>query len=477
MAGTEDGGLRFDDRMTDVEALLWSLEGHDPALRSTMTVVATFDRRPDLDAVADRIDELTRRLPRFRDRVAASSLPSGRPRWEPDPDFDLERHLIHVSAPGPVSLAQLLRICEEDGSAPLARDRAPWQMLFVGGTDDGPGGRQNGGSGGGGGLVVQLHHSFTDGLGAVKLAAHLFDLERHPSGLGMAPPAPQVENRPQPRGIWDDLRFEAGRSVELARRIVPWAATAVRDAVTDPQPRADATVKMVQSFWSLARVAAGPLDPILEGRSTGVKLGALSLPIDEFRRVAQRAGGTVNDVFLAGALGGLRLYHAKRGSHPPSLRLGIPISTREGATEGDMRNQFMPALLAVPLQLLDPVERIRVLHELVIAARNQPALQLMDTVAEMVRRTPGSLRLISTLRNPADVMASNIPGSPVDLYLGGAKVDQLVPIGPRGGAGLNLTLLSHVDAVHIGVNMDPVTIPDGDVLIDCLRAGFDETLG
>ena len=43
----EEDGLRFDGRMSDLEALLWRLEEHDPALRSTITVLVTFDQRPD----------------------------------------------------------------------------------------------------------------------------------------------------------------------------------------------------------------------------------------------------------------------------------------------------------------------------------------------------------------------------------------------------------------------------------------------
>jgi len=83
---------------------------------------------------------------------------------------------------------------------------------------------------------------------------------------------------------------------------------------------------------------------------------------------------------------------------------------------------------------------------------------------------------VTALLALTDVMASNVPGSPVDLYLGGAKVEQIIPFGPRGTAALNLTLLSHVESVNIGVNMDPGAFPDAGVLLDCLRAGFDETL-
>ena len=464
MAHPEGQGLRFDDRMSDVEALLWGLEAQHPVLRSTITVAVMFDRSPDPVAVAERVDRLSRCLPRFRDRVATSPLSTAPPRWEPDPDFDLGQHLVRLTAEGATSLDEVLRAAEPVASEPFAADRPLWRMVLL---EDATGG---------GALIVKLHHTFTDGLGAVKLAAQLFDLERHPQPGDVPPPAaergrPSVFSR-----TWGDIVFEAERNVEVARRVVPWATDGIRDAIADPGPRARSTLAVLGSLRRLAAAAAGPGSPILDGRSTGVRLAALTFPLADLRNAARRAGGTVNDVFLAGVVGGLRVYHAKRGCAPPSLRLGIPVSTRGAQSDTDLRNQVTPIVVPAPLQLLDPVERIRLLHDLVISARHQPALDLFEPVAGMLRRIPGSVRLIAKLAGLSDVLVSNVPGSPVDLYLGGARAERLVPLGPRGASSLNLTLLSHVEAVHIGVNMDPVSIPDPGVLVDCLRSGFDETL-
>jgi diacylglycerol O-acyltransferase len=464
MAQPEGEGLRFDERMSDVEALLWALEAHDPRLRSTITVAVMFDRSPDAVAVAERVDRLTRCLPRFRDRVVAGPLATAPPRWEPDPDFDLDRHLIRVTVQESVTLDDLLRAAEPLATGPFAPNHPPWQMRLL---EDATGG---------GALIIKLHHTFTDGLGAVKLAAQLFDFERHPQPAAAAP-RPGDWSRPSTFArMWDDLVFEADRSLDVARRVLPWVADGIRDAIVDPVPRARSTLELVRSLRRLAATAARPPSPILGAGSPGARLAALAFPLADLRQAARRAGGTVNDVFLAGVVGGLRLYHAKRGQSPPSVRLGVPVSTRGAATDADLRNQVAPIVVSAPLQLLDPVERIRLLHDLVLSARHQPALELFEYAAGMLRRIPGAVRGLAGLAGASDVMVSNVPGSPLDLYLGGARVQRLIPLGPRGGAGLNLTLLSHVESVHIGVNMDPVSIPDPDVCVHCLRAGFDETL-
>ena len=47
------GELRFEQRMSDCDALMWTIE-KDPMLRSTITAVLLLDSAPDLDALARR---------------------------------------------------------------------------------------------------------------------------------------------------------------------------------------------------------------------------------------------------------------------------------------------------------------------------------------------------------------------------------------------------------------------------------------
>ena len=40
----------------------------------------------------------------------------------------------------------------------------------------------------------------------------------------------------------------------------------------------------------------------------------------------------------------------------------------------------------------------------------------------------------------------------------------------------NVALISHCDICCVGTVIDTTAIPDADVLLDCLRRGFDEVL-
>jgi diacylglycerol O-acyltransferase len=68
---------------------------------------------------------------------------------------------------------------------------------------------------------------------------------------------------------------------------------------------------------------------------------------------------------------------------------------------------------------------------------------------------------------------SNVPGPPFPLYLGGARLVSLIPLGPvMPGTGLNVTVLSYLDAVGFGLIGCREIVPD----IDDIAAGVPDAL-
>lgn len=451
--------------MSDLETLMWRLGESDPKLRATVGVVATFDRPPDPEILSSRLEAVTRRLPRLRDRVDAPVLPTAPPRWQPDPDFVLEHHVTHATTPAG-GIGGLLRLAEEAVAAPFPPERPPWTMTFVDGLD---GGRS--------GLVASLHHSYTDGMGALYLAGELFDLQRGPAAArpGVQPSPDPAPPSPLDRA-WEDLAFEASRVADAVRRAISWGAGVLCDAAADPHRQVASALDLARSLGAVAARVAGPGSPLMAGRSAGMRLATLELPLDAFRAAGRRYGGTVNDVFVAAVLGGLGRYHDESGSARPSVRVGIPVNARPEGASGRLGNNWRGLVVRAPLSLPDPAERVRLVHDIVREARAQPATAFGGLAAEAAARLPGVAPLAARVLESIEVFASNVAGSTVPLYLAGALVETLVPIGPRGGSGLNVTMLSHDGAVHVGINMDPVATPDTDLLVDCLRAGFDEVL-
>ena len=83
---------------------------------------------------------------------------------------------------------------------------------------------------------------------------------------------------------------------------------------------------------------------------------------------------------------------------------------------------------------------------------------------------------IGSILRHVDFLCSDVPGIPVPVFLGGARVVTQYAFGPTIGASVNVTLLTYVDAPVLGIDVDTGAIPDYDVFHECLLAGFDEVL-
>jgi hypothetical protein len=216
---------------------------------------------------------------------------------------------------------------------------------------------------------------------------------------------------------------------------------------------------------------------LINGRSLDRRVAVLRIPLDDFKRAAAAAGGTLNDAFVAGVVGGLRRYHERHDVDVPELRMIMPINLRgEGAGLGG--NHFTPARLLVPMGIDDPAERIRAIGELCRTLRAEPAVALSESVAGVLNRLPrqAATLLFGSMLKGADFVTSNVPGSPFPLYLSGSRVEALYAFAPLSGTAANITLLSHCDTCCIGINADARAIPDTKRFKKSIRAGLREVL-
>ena len=442
------------------DAFTWAMES-DPRLRSTVVSIVLLDRSPDWEAVRERFDLMSRELPVFRQRVVPSPPPAP-PRWEYDPDFDLDYHIRRSVAPGAGTLEDVLEVARLAEMQDFDRARALWETTFIDGLENG-----------GAAMVCKFHHALTDGIGGVQIAMTLFNLSEELYERGPLPPAPEVSRPSWLGGYRDSWRYNIG----LIANAVAGAAKAAPRLVSDTVRRPIATVRTAAattaSVYRTIRPISRTGSPLVTERGLIRRLAVHQVPMTQLREAAHNCGGALNDAFVAGVAGGLRLYHEKHGVQIGDLHLTMPISLRTSADDvGGNRITLMR--FDVPVGEADPAARIRAIHQRAGAVRTERSLPHTQLIAGALNLMP-RWYIGSVLRH-VDFLASDVPGVPVPVFLGGAPVRAQYAFGPTIGSAVNVTLLTYVDTCALGIDVDTVAIPDHEVFREALVAGFDEVL-
>jgi len=413
------------------------------------------------DLTADRFVELMGarldRLPVLRRRAVAVPYRLGHPVWVEDPDFDLARHLHWRVAPAPGGDRELAAVVAEIAATQLPRDRPLWDLTVVAGLADGQAA-----------FVVKLHHALADGGAAVALLENAFIVDDEDAFVEPAHPEPLPSGRAL---VGQALANGVRRTVDLPR----FAGQSARGLMAARRASRRIDVDLPLPFAAPRTSFNASLGPRRTFAMTALSLGPLLA-------AKQAAGVTLNDVFLAVCGGALRRYLDRRGELPVAgLVAGVPVATRVGQRHYS-GNHVDNLMLPVGTDIIDPVERVRRIHEAVVAARQVREALGTDLFEYRAGLTPPLLyplgirlwartRLADRIRPPINLIASNVRGPGELPEVDGGAVTALYSIGPiLEGIGLNVTAWSHRQQLFVSVLGCPTTLPDPWELIDDLIA-------
>ena len=457
-----DWGVRRD--LTPFETLMWRADG-DPMMRSTMMAVEVLDGAPDWDRLVDAHEWAVRMVPRFRDRVADRLGPLGTPLWVQDRRMDLHYHLRRVRLAEPGGWSSLWTLAEQVAMTPFDRARPPWEATLVEGLPDGKAA-----------YLLKLHHVLTDGLGLTELLSQLHSRQR---AHNPRKPQPELTVLPEPplgQQVGRQLRNDLAALPPMIRGGEALALSALR------RPRrffGDA----VRYLESARRVLSPPSAkglPLLSERGSSWRFAALHFQFEELRNAAKAAGGSINDAFLSALLAAFRIYCEELGAPvgaDATMPISVPVSVRrEGDESGG--NRIAPARLAGPVGMVDPQARIDAVRDLMHEARNEPALESAEFVAPALARIPPALlvHLASSTTGGNDLQASNVPGILDEVYLAGAKIEQIYPFAPLPGCAAMISMYTYRGTCCVGANLDAAAVTDTALFGRCLERGFAEVL-
>lgn len=435
----------------------------NPRTRSGIMALEILDAAPDWDRFENVFEYASRRVLRLRQKVVTPTVPTAAPRWVVDPDFNLNFHVRRLRVPAPGTLREVFDLAEVMLQSPLDISRPLWTVTLVEGL-----------AGDRAAVLLHMSHAVTDGVGAVEMFAHIYDLERE---------APRREPAPLP--IPQDLTGN-----ELARaglnRLPGAIAGGFRGALSGAAyvagRLARAPVSTVGGVVDYARSGVRGMSPVAEPspllrrRSLASRTEAIDIDFADLRAAAKATDGSINDAYLAGLTGALRRYHNELGVPIDKLRMAVPVSLRAEADPAG-GNRFAGVMIAAPLGISNPRDRIHNIRTQMCRRREEPAIDMIGAIAPVLSLLPNPiLESMAGAIVSADVQASNIPVYAGDTYIAGSHVLRQYGVGPLPGVAMMAVLISRGGVCTVTTRYDRASVTEDELWAKSLVSGFDEVL-
>jgi WS/DGAT/MGAT family acyltransferase len=419
-----------------------------PTVHMTVQAVMLLDTSTvpggySFEKIKSHLQSRLPQLPEFRRRLAPVPFDLHRPVWFDDPDFDFDYHVRHVAVPSPGSAKQVADLVGDIAGRSLDRSRPLWEFWVIEGVEAGTVA-----------IVARMHHSTIDGVSGSSLLTTILDMEPDPVET------PVVDDF-TPEHKPSDVELVRHAIISRLRRPLPLGLAlampaVLRGAVAITRVRRDRSTPSGGTPFNTPRTPwNAPLTPHR-------RVAFASVSLDEVKEMKNAFGCTVNDIVLATATGALRRYLSEHDTVPDQpLLAACPVSVRTDETEHiESANKVSAMFVSLPTHLDDVEDQIAHIRDATKGAKEEHQAVGARTLLELGElagpRTFGlAARLLGGLAArgpvPINLVISNVPGPPFPLYLGGARVVSMLPLGPAiEGAGLNVTVMSYIDRIDWG---------------------------
>lgn len=418
------------------------------------------DRRDfDIDAFRRVIHSRLYKLEPFCYQLVDIPLKMHHPMWRENCDVDLTYHIRPWRLPAPGGRRELDEAIGEIASTPLDRSHPLWEMYFVEGLANHRIA-----------VVGKIHHALADGVAAANLLARGMDLQ----------PGPQRDSRaytPDPAPSTGELVRSAFadhvRHIGRIPRTIGYTARGIN--------------RVRRSTRKLSPELTRPFTPpptfMNHMLTPERRFATATLALADVKETSKRLGVTINDMVLAVSSGALRTLLQRydgKADHP--LLASVPVSF-DFSPERISGNYFTGMLVALPVDVDDPLERVRLSHDNAVSAKESHQLMGPELVSRWAAYFPPApteslFRWLANRGGQNKVLnlnVSNVPGPREHGRVGGALVTEIYSVGPlTAGSGLNITVWSYVDQLNVSVLSDSATLDDPHEVTEAIIDDFIE---
>ncbi len=380
---------------------------------------------PDWDRVVDVVrTRMVEPYPVFRERPVPPHRPWNMPRWEPDPDFRLERHLHRVRLPAPGDDAALQRYVDRHLHRPLDRGHPLWEAHLIEGYGDGAA------------VFYRVHHSLADGIALTRVVLSLTDPAprgKRPAVLplpGNAGGLPSLARSLVPRGVLDVGRL-AVRTGQVAAALL---LTRNPDSVLGGQPELRKRV-----VWSEA------------------------FPLEDLKSVGRLCGATLNDVLMSAVAGAMHRYQVEQGAEPVDLTTMVPVNVRPLDRElpAELGNRFALVFFTFPSAVAAPLQRLAETKRRMDWLKRSPESVMTFGLIMAIGRTVADVEryVVDFFANKAIGVTTNVAGPTEIRHFAGTPVTGILGWVPGSGHHtVGVCIFTYAGTVRVGFRVDAARV-------------------
>lgn len=454
--------------LSGLDAGFLYLEAAGTPMHVGSVMLIELPKRRGYDFRTALIAHLAERLPRapaLRRVLHEAPLDLGHPMWSEAQDIDLQAQVKRRKLPGTGGRKKLMSLVGKLHSGMLPRDRPMWEFVVIDNVEPGVVA-----------LYSRIHHALLDGQGGIALAQALLDVEAKPAARRKKTPDAPTPARLRKRDLARvATRSTVGQFAKLLRAL-------------------PATLKLAGSVGQAAGMLGSLRENLLLAPRTvfNQQIGpdrsyaAVSLPLDEVKRVARGFGASLNDVVMAVCAGALRdLLLSSKKLPAKSLVAAMPVSLREAGNQ-EVNNQVSMVQCSLATNIADPVARLQAIRASTAQIKQRVAAfkDLIPTDfpglaapiwAAGLSRLWARGRIAERLPPLANVAISNVPGPPIPLYLAGAKLNHYYPVSiVTHGLAINFTVQSYAGQLEFGLTACKDIVARPELVADAIADSFHE---
>ena len=446
------------------ETEAWHMHVASLAIVDPATSGGRFSRERVRELTLERLPH----MPQFRWQLVDVPFGVDLPGWIEGPPIDPDYHIRMVDLPAPGDDETLSNFVGELVATKLDRSRPLWEIYLINGLE---GGRVA--------VLTKVHHALIDGISGAGLSEVLMDITQEPREAPTDGRLMLDNVRPSPAELFGTGLIRT--AVETPLRFARFGVQAVMQGV--------AAVRNLLSISPAAIPYTAPRTHLTGEFTARRKLGRVTLDMNRLAAVRAAFGVTMNDLVLALSAGALRSYLAETDDLPEHpLIVQCPVSLRKADDKDSVGSKVGSMFVQLATDVDDPIDRLEA-----IAASATTGKKLQREFGEHhligVTETapPGLIGLLARVYTamhldrvpaPVNLVISNVPGPRLPLYVAGAEVEQMLPMGPLLlGMGLNITAFSHNCQMDVSVFSCPDLVADPQRIADGLLEALIELEG